>query len=116
MKIRTITDEWDVSQKPLQFKQDFREPTEVRITNFAPFFSKDKKSEYISFINRLSKTNHPQQSMHRYDDEHLMFGHYSNARFVSDEVWVTFTPKKIGDLWVSFHKNYEHYNEDRNSE
>lgn len=103
---RSINDDWDISQKPLKFKQDFREPVELEIINFAPFFGKREKQKYIDFINKLAKHKQPQQFMYEYDEEHIMFGHLTNARLIQNKVWVTFTPQKIGNLWVSFAPSY----------
>lgn len=114
---RLITDDWEVTQKPIEFKPDFREPIEIEVNNLAPFWgdsaipgsSYKKMRKYVRYINQQARKGYPQQAFHEYDEEHRMFGHYSNARIIKDKVWVTFTPKKTGDFWISYTKSGSHY-------
>ena len=98
---RSILDDWETSQKPIEFKPDFRESIEIEIENIAPCH---KETEFVKFINDQAKRNHPQQAFYEYDEDHRMFGHYSNARIIKEKVWVTFTPVKTAGMWISWHK------------
>lgn len=107
-KIRSINDDWEITQKPIEFKPDYREPIEIEINDLAPFWgdsAQEEMAKYVRYINQQAKKGYPQQAFYEYDEKHRMFGHYSNARIINEKVWVTFTPQKTGHYWISFTKS-----------
>jgi hypothetical protein len=87
-KVRSIFDDWEVSQD----KPNIYEPFIFQQEDFIPYGSAE---EYIKYVNECQP-----QAFYPYDDKLMMPGRYTSAEMINDEVWVTFSPEKLGKYWV----------------
>lgn len=94
-KRRRITDSFEISQdRPSPYL-----PVKFVETNFIPFGT---SQEYVKYLRQAIARGNPVQAIHEYDEVYKMPGKYTDVEMINGLVWVTFTPEKLGEYWVSF--------------
>lgn len=95
MKRRSITAEFEVSQdRPSPYL-----PVKFEETNFIPY---DTPQEYAEYLQQAINSGKPVEVVHEYDEVYKMPGKYTAVEVIDGRVWVTFTPEKLANCWVSF--------------